>query len=344
MTSLKLTQFSHGAGCGCKIAPSVLEEILQKQVINQHAFPDLLVGMETRDDAAVMAIHDQTCLISTADFFMPVVDDAHNFGAIAAANALSDVYAMGGKPLMALALLGWPVEKIPAAVAADVLHGGRETCAKAGIPLAGGHSIDSPEPFFGLAVTGLIKKQNLKRNSTAKPGDAIYLTKPLGSGIIATAARRNLAAEGDLQEAIEWMKKLNHAGEQLGMMPHVSAMTDVTGFGLLGHLTEVCEGSNTSAELLYSKVPLFTNLKHYTARMVYPDNTMRNWQGYEKKVTGITAESLLTLCDPQTNGGLLVCVNENARAAFEAAMNDLNTPVWLIGRMINPGDHRIYIV
>ena len=330
---IRLTQFAHGAGCGCKIAPAVLEKILKESNVLLKDFPALIVGNDTRDDAAVYALNDETYLISTTDFFMPVVDDAYTFGAVAAANALSDVYAMGGRPLMALALLGWPVDKIPAEVAAQVLEGGRSICLKAGIPVAGGHSIDSPEPFFGLAVSGIVGKQSLKRNNTARAGDLIFITKPLGSGIITTAAKRNLADEADLDEAIKWMTQLNNVGEKLGGLSYVTAMTDVTGFGLLGHLLEICEGSHTSAEIFYDKVPLMSNLKNYTSRMIYPDNTMRNWQSFEKKVSGIGTESLLTLCDPQTNGGLLVCVEDDSADDFEFFLKKNVLTAFQVGRV-----------
>jgi len=343
MDPIKLTHYAHGAGCGCKIAPAVLEKILRPDSAAMPRFDALLIGYETRDDAAVMALDHHTCLISTTDFFMPIVDDAYDFGAIAAANALSDVYAMGGKPIMALAILGWPVNKLPETLAARVLDGARHTCRLAGIPLAGGHSIDSPEPFFGLAATGIVKPEHLKRNNTALPGNALYLTKPLGSGIITTAARREQATDADLQEALTWMKQLNHIGEQLGRLPYITAMTDVTGFGLLGHLAEMCEGSHTSAQVVYNQVPLFTNLTNYTARMIYPDNTMRNWQSYNQKVSGITAESLLTLCDPQTNGGLLVCVQEDACPEFERFMQHQGMPAYRIGRITEPSETLIAI-
>lgn len=316
MNTIKLTQFSHGAGCGCKIAPAVLEKILHSD-LPPAVFPHLLVGTETKDDAAVYELTDGTCIISTTDFFMPIVDDPLTFGSIASANALSDVYAMGGKPLLALAILGWPVEKLPLEAAQAVLKGSRTSCEKAGIPLAGGHSIDSREPIFGLAVTGTVKKQNLKRNNTAKPGDLLYLTKPLGIGIITTAQKRGLALAEDVEEAVHIMTQLNTLGEKMGALEAVTAMTDVTGFGLLGHLLEVCEGSGVSAEIDYTKIPFIKNLSYYTAKMIYPDNTMRNWQSYQGKVNGIGSESLLTLCDPQTSGGLLACVQKEYKADFE---------------------------
>jgi selenide,water dikinase len=316
MDEIKLTKYSHGAGCGCKIAPAVLDKILHSTRPKPN-FPALLVGNESRDDAAVYELADGNCIISTTDFFMPIVDDAFTFGSIAAVNAISDVYAMGGKPIMALAILGWPVEKLSTDLAQRVLDGSREICAKAGIPLAGGHSIDSPEPIFGLAVTGTVEKRNLKKNNTAKTGDVLYLTKPLGVGIVSTAQKRGLAESDDVAEAVRIMTQLNSIGAEFGKLEYVNAMTDVTGFGLLGHLLEVCEGSGLSAEVQYSKVPLIKNLGFYLSKMIYPDNTMRNWQSYDKKVTGIGAESLLTLCDPQTSGGLLVCVDEDYITQFE---------------------------
>jgi selenide,water dikinase len=329
---IRLTHYSHGAGCGCKIAPASLEKILQANETAPY-FPHLLVGNETKDDAAVHELSDEVCLISTTDFFMPIVDDPFTFGAIASANALSDVYAMGGSPLLALAILGWPIEKLPLEAAQQVLHGSRAVCKDAGIPLAGGHSIDSQEPLFGLAVTGTVKKQHLKRNNTAQPGDLLYLTKPLGTGIITTAQKRGLALDEDVEEAVRVMNQLNRLGEKLGRLDYVTAMTDVTGFGLLGHLLEVCEGSGLAAELNYASIPLIKNLDYYTTKMIYPDNTMRNWQSYEKKVRGIGTESLLTLCDPQTSGGLLVCVAEQHAAAFETCLQQSGYSAARIGRL-----------
>jgi selenide, water dikinase len=342
MEEIKLTQYSHGAGCGCKISPAVLEQILGSAVIEK--FPGLIVGNESKDDAAVFELNGSNCIISTTDFFMPIVDDAFTFGQIASANALSDVYAMGGKPMMALAILGWPVDKIPVELAKKVLDGARDICKQAGIPLAGGHSIDSPEPIFGLAVTGTVKKQNIKRNNTARAGCLLYLTKPIGVGIITTAQKRGLALQEDVDEAVSIMTSLNSFGCALGELDYVKAMTDVTGFGLLGHLIEVCEGSNLSAEIEYAKVPLVKNLAYYTSKMIYPDNTMRNWQSYEKKVTGIGAESLLTLCDPQTSGGLLVCVDSDRRKDFEDLLESRKLYALSIGRLINKQEHAVKII
>ena len=262
MDSIKLTQYSHGAGCGCKISPAVLDKILHSDSVKVQ-FSNLLVGNESKDDAAVFDLGDGTCVISTTDFFMPIVDDPFTFGEIASVNAISDVYAMGGSPMMAIAILGWPIGKISEEVAQKVLEGSRSVCAKAGIPLAGGHSIDSPEPIFGLAVTGMVRKENLKKNSTARPGDLLYLTKPIGVGMITTALKRGLALSEDFDEAVRVMSQLNDIGKELGKLDYVSALTDVTGFGLLGHLIEVCEGSDVSAEIVYTKIPLLKNISYY---------------------------------------------------------------------------------
>jgi selenide,water dikinase len=245
---IKLTQFSHGAGCGCKISPKLLDSILksdQKLVDN----PLLLVGNESKDDAAVFDLGNGEAIISTTDFFMPIVDDAFEFGRIASANAISDVYAMGGEPLMAIGILGWPINVIEPAVAQQVLEGARSICAEAGIPLAGGHSIDSPEPIFGLAVTGKVKIENLKKNNTAEVGCKLYLTKKIGVGILTTAQKKGILKEDHLKIAPLQMAMLNKFGAKLGKLPEVKSMTDVTGFGLLGHLCEMCEGSNVSAEI-----------------------------------------------------------------------------------------------
>jgi selenide,water dikinase len=342
MESVKLTQYSHGAGCGCKISPTVLDEILKTDFAKQ-SFPALLVGNETKDDAAVYDPGDGNCIISTTDFFMPIVDDAFTFGSIASVNAISDVYAMGGKPLMALAILGWPIGKLSPELAQQVLDGARAVSQKAGIPLAGGHSIDSPEPIFGLAVTGTVRKEHLKKNNTATEDCLLYLTKPLGVGIITTAQKRGLAEAHDVDEAVKWMTELNTLGYEFGKLEYVKALTDITGFGLLGHLLEVCEGSGLSAEIEYSKIPLLKNLDSYISKFIYPDNTMRNWQGYEKKVSGIGAESLLTLCDPQTSGGLLVCVEEKFAPEFEAITASKGHLVKPIGRMTNKKEWTILV-
>lgn len=310
-----LTQFSRGAGCGCKIAPKVLDEILKSE-FTFSGNNKLLVGNSSKDDAAVYDLGNGTALISTTDFFMPIVDDAFDFGRIASANAISDVYAMGGKPLLAVAILGWPVEKLPAELAQKVLDGSRTICEEAGIPLAGGHSIDSAEPIFGLAVSGLVDIKNLKKNNTAKAGDLLFLTKPLGVGILSTAQKRGLIKEEHVAVMINQMTQLNSIGALLGRIEGVTAMTDVTGFGLLGHLIEMAEGCNCSAEINYSVLPVAEGVREYLAQRIVPDATYRNWNsysaktGFEKGVNVMEAFNLLP--DPQTNGGLLFAVDENA--------------------------------
>ena len=316
LDSIRLTQYSHGAGCGCKISPKSLDEILKSDIF----IPDdknLLVGNSSKDDAAVYDLGNGMALISTTDFFMPIVDDAFDFGRIAAANAISDVYAMGGKPLLAIAVLGWPVEKLPVELAQKVIEGGRTICKEAGIPLAGGHSIDSPEPMFGLAVTGIVNKENLKKNNTAQKGDLIFLTKPLGVGILSTAQKRGLLGEEYLQVMIGQMTALNKIGEALGKIKEVTAMTDVTGFGLLGHLIEMAEGSKLSAEISYNKIAVVNGVKDFITQRIFPDATTRNWNSFYEKVRfekGVNVMEAFTLLpDPQTNGGLLFSVKEKAK-------------------------------
>jgi selenide,water dikinase len=334
--SIRLTQFAHGAGCGCKVSPAVLREIIGDA--HSTPFPGLLVGNDTADDAAVMDLGNGRAIISTTDFFMPIVDDAHSFGAIASANAISDIYAMGGRPLMAIAILGWPVDKLPAAVAAEVLNGARAICAEAQIPLAGGHTIDSPEPIFGLAVTGEVEVQHLKRNSTARAGHLIYLTKPLGAGIITTAAKRAQADAPDVQQAVAQMCRLNSVGYPLGHLQGVSAMTDVTGFGLLGHLIEMCEGAGISARIRSANVPLLPGLDTYIDRFIYPDMTMRNFQAYGHKVSTLNARQLFTLCDPQTSGGLLVAVHPDSVHDFMGFCRIDEVEPTLIGEFVERGE------
>ena len=321
LAEIRLTQYSHGAGCGCKIAPSVLDKILHSS-LPQPNYDNLLVGNGSRDDAAVYRLPGQAgqCVISTTDFFMPIVDDAFDFGRIASANAISDVYAMGGRPLLAIAVLGWPIDKLPPEIAALVTEGARAICAEAGIPLAGGHSIDSPEPIFGLAVTGLVSEQNLKRNDTATAGCRLYLTKPLGVGILTTAQKREILRPEDADIAPAHMRKLNKIGAELGEISGVKAMTDVTGFGLLGHLAEVCEGSNLQAVIDYRRVPRILEADRYLQQGAVPGGTVRNFQSYGHKIAALTDEQKYYLCDPQTSGGLLVCVEPGAGEAAARAI------------------------
>jgi selenide, water dikinase len=334
MEQIRLTQFSHGAGCGCKISPAILDQILHSESPKGN-FPLLLVGNESKDDAAVYDLGDGTCIVSTTDFFMPIVDDPFTFGAIASVNAISDIYAMGGEPLMAIAILGWPINKIPAEVAQGVLEGSRDVCKKAGIPLAGGHSIDCPEPVFGLAVTGKLKKENLKRNDTAKADSVLYLTKQLGIGIVTTAQKKGIVKDEHLKKATDTMLTLNSAGAAFGKLPYVSAMTDVTGFGLLGHLIEMCEGSGLSAEIELNKVPRFSFLDEYIQQKSMPGGTTRNWDSYGKKVSAITDEQKAILADPQTSGGLLVAVDRDKTSEFESFSKTLGLDLKPFGRLVD---------
>jgi selenide,water dikinase len=317
--TIKLTQYSHGAGCGCKISPAILDKILHSPV-TAPADPRLLVGNDKRDDAAVLDLGNGTALISTTDFFMPIVDDAYDFGRIASANAISDVYAMGGRPVMAIAILGWPIDKLAPEVAQKVLEGSRAVCAEAGITLAGGHSIDCPEPVFGLAVSGLVHIPQLRQNSTAISGCRLYLTKALGVGILSTAQKKGVLLPEDAAIALKSMVTLNKLGEVFGQMESVRAMTDVTGFGLLGHLSEMCEGSGLSAVIEFDKVPVIASLSYYLDQKCFPGGTQRNWNSYGHKVGLLSDEQKYILADPQTSGGLLVAVAEESAADFEKAL------------------------
>lgn len=341
--NVKLTQYSHGAGCGCKISPAVLDTILHSDFPKQK-FPSLLVGNESKDDAAVYDIGDGTCIISTTDFFMPIVDDPFTFGAIASVNAISDVYAMGGEPFMAIAILGWPINKVAPEVAKLVLEGSRKVCADAGIPLAGGHSIDCPEPVFGLAVSGKMKKENLKRNDTAKEGSLLYLTKKLGIGIVTTAQKKGIVREEHLKQAIDTMLTLNKPGAQFGKLNFISAMTDVTGFGLLGHLCEMCEGSGLSAEIEFSKVPRFDFLQEYLQQKSTPGGTQRNWDSYGYKISKISDEQRAILADPQTSGGLLVAVDADKKNEFESFASSLGLELQTFGKLIKKSDYVVNVL
>jgi selenide, water dikinase len=339
LNDIKLTQYSHGAGCGCKISPGVLETILQ----SNFTFPDhdkLIVGNHSRDDAAVYNLGNGHALISTTDFFMPVVDDPFDFGRIASANAISDVYAMGGKPILAIAILGWPVEKIPAALASKVLEGSRHICREAGIPLAGGHSIDSQEPIFGLSVNGLVAVDHIKKNNEAKKGDLLFLTKPLGVGILTTAEKKGILRDEHKGIAAKQMILLNKAGEALGKLKEVTALTDVTGFGLLGHLLEMAEGSGLSAELNFERIPLIIdNLRFYIDLQSLPGGTGRNWESYGSKIAfasnGDLAYQKAILADPQTSGGLLIAASASAGKKIKNVLEEYGLSVFSqpIGRI-----------
>jgi len=321
MNEIKLTQYSHGAGCGCKISPKVLGTMLQTSM-PASTDKNLLVGNDSRDDAAVYDLGDGSAVISTTDFFMPIVDDPFTFGKIAATNAISDVYAMGGTPLLAIAILGWPIDKLPPEVAQQVLEGGRAACAEAGIALAGGHSIDSPEPIFGLAVTGRVDIAKLKRNNTATKGCKLYLTKPLGVGIFTTAQKQGKLLPEHAHIAPDSMSQLNKIGQKLAGIKGITAMTDVTGFGLLGHLTEMCEGSQLSAKISYSHVPIFDEVDYYLQQKCVPGGTTRNWDSYGEKVKLAHESYRDILCDPQTSGGLLIAVQPDAVEELEHLLKE----------------------
>lgn len=344
-STYKLTQYSHGAGCGCKISPKILDSILKSAETKMH-FPQLIVGNEERDDAAVFDLGDGSAIISTTDFFMPIVDDAETFGSIASANAISDIYAMGGTPLLAIAILGWPINTLPPEVANAVIEGSRKTCALAGIPLAGGHSIDSPEPIFGLAVTGRVDLKNLKKNGGAVIGSKLYLTKPLGIGILSTAQKQDKLKPEHAMIGPTWMLKLNRIGAEFGKLDYVTAMTDVTGFGLLGHLTEMCEASNASAEIEYAKVPWIdqTILEDYLAQGCIPGGTNRNWDSYGHKIELQYDAQKNILADPQTSGGLLVAIHPDYISNFELFCKEHQLELTSFGSIIEKKEKTIYVV
>lgn len=343
MSEVKLTEYSHGAGCGCKIAPAVLETII-KTTRETRSYPQLLVGNSSNDDAAAYDLGNGTSVLSTTDFFMPIVDDPYTFGRIAATNSISDVYAMGGRPLMAISILGWPVDKLAPEVAQQVVEGGRSVCDVAGIPLAGGHSIDSPEPIFGLAVTGLVDNKHLKKNNSAQPGCEIFLTKPLGIGILTTAQKAKLIEPGHIDAAIDAMCTLNTIGAEISALEGVLALTDITGFALLGHLGEVCKGSNVSAEVWFERIPLLPNVRKYMALECIPGGTYRNFQSFGHTISEITEEQKMILCDPQTSGGLLAVVRPDAVPEFLAIAKKAGLDLSPIGRTVPVQEKLIKVI
>lgn len=344
--TIRLTQYSHGAGCGCKLAPAVLDKILANNEAGARAeFANLLVGNSSRDDAAAYDLGTGQVLLSTTDFFMPIVDDPFEFGRIASANAISDVYAMGGKPVLSLAILGWPVDKLAPEVAGRVIAGARSVCDEAGFALGGGHSIDSPEPIFGLSVNGLVEREHLKQNTGARPGDVLFLTKAIGVGILSTAQKKGLLREEDVGVAAASMMKLNSVGYELARIPGVNAMTDVTGFGLLGHLGEVSVGSGVAATVDPDTLVMLTDLDYYIERGSLPGGTRRNWESYGERVGPISDRDRTILCDPQTSGGLLVSVAPEGVDAvistLEAAgLGEFVTP---IGRITEKADDAPFV-
>lgn len=332
---IRLTQYSHGAGCGCKIAPDVLDRMLAGSLATggSDEFPALLVGNSSRDDAAAIDISDGRAILSTTDFFMPIVDDAFDFGRVAATNAISDIFAMGGRPLMAIAILGWPVNTLPAELAGRVIAGGRAVCQSLGIPLAGGHSIDAPEPIFGLAVTGEVKVAQLKRNDGARGGDQLFLTKPLGIGIHTTAEKRAALHPEHAGLATEIMCQANRIGAELAALPGVNAMTDVTGFALAGHLLELCTGAGLDADIHFSALPTLPGLREYVDAGCVPGGSDRNFQAFGDALSSVNEFQRVLVCDPQTSGGLLVSVAPESVAAVQACLRASGLPDQPIGTL-----------
>jgi len=339
---VRLTQYSHGAGCGCKISPAVLAEVLSK-VPPPIADPNLLVGYGARDDAAVYRIAEDLAVVSTTDFFMPIVDDPVDFGGIAAVNAISDIYAMGARPTLAIAILGWPLDKLSPSVAGEVLSGAREACSRAGIALAGGHSIDAPEPIFGLAVTGLVHPERIRSNDLARPGDELYLTKPLGVGILTTAQKKGVLAPEDAEVVRASMLALNDIGTELAGVDAVHAITDVTGFGLLGHLIELCEASGVHAEIELAGVPMIAGLDRYIDQGALPGGTERNFSSYGHKVSPLAESQKAVLCDPQTSGGLLVAVAPDGRDEFLRIARSRGLELATFGTLGAAGEFRVSV-
>lgn len=344
-TPIRLTQFSHGGGCGCKIAPAVLTEILSSTPLS--TFPaELLVGTESSDDAAVYRLNDHQALVATTDFFTPIVDDAFDFGRIAATNALSDVYAMGGRPIMALAIVGMPLDKLPAEVIRRILAGGESVCAQAGIPIAGGHSIDVLEPIYGLVALGLVHPQRVKRNSSARAGDSLVLGKPLGVGILSAALKKGILSREGYEAMLAHTTRLNTPGIALAEIDGVHALTDVTGFGLAGHLLEICRGSELAAELQFDRLPVIPEAAELVRAGVATGASGRNWAGYGRYVEFTSREEEWRnklLSDPQTSGGLLVacteaCEQEVLEAFYRAGFGEAA----VIGRLTE-GQARIRV-
>ncbi|WP_193016875.1 selenide, water dikinase SelD [Proteus sp. FME41] len=333
--AIRLTQYSHGAGCGCKISPKVLETILHSEQAKFYD-PQLLVGNETKDDAAVYDLGNGTGIISTTDFFMPIVDNPYDFGRIAATNAISDIFAMGGKPIMAIAILGWPINKLAPEIAREVIEGGRAACQEAGISLAGGHSIDAPEPIFGLAVTGVVPVSKVKKNSEAKAGCQLFLTKPLGIGVLTTAEKKGLLKSEHQGLATEIMCRMNKAGADFSDIEGVTAMTDVTGFGLLGHLSEICEGSGVQATIHFSQVPRLPEVESYIEQGCVPGGTGRNFESYGHLIGEITEMQRKLLCDPQTSGGLLLAVLPEAVEQVKEVAMRFDIELTSIGELTEP--------
>jgi selenide, water dikinase len=336
MSKVRLTDYSHGGGCGCKIAPSVLSQILSG-LPQMGMFPNLLVGLESSDDAAVYRLNDTQAIIATTDFFMPIVDDAFDFGRIAATNALSDIYAMGGQPILALAVVGMPIDKLPIQTIQQILAGGAAVCQLAGIPIAGGHSIDSPEPIYGLVALGIVHPDKVKRNNQAQPGDVLILSKPIGIGVLSAALKKGVLSEEGYQQMINISTQLNRTGIALANMQGVHALTDVTGFALLGHLLEICRGAQLHAQLEFKRIPFIETALQLAQQGYATGAAERNWSSYGDSVN-LPAEfgdwQRKLLCDPQTSGGLLVsCAPESVDAVLAAFHADAFSEAAVIGEM-----------
>ena len=335
---IRLTAFSHGGGCGCKIAPGVLAEIL-RNTARLPVPPELMVGIETADDAAVYRLNDSQALIATTDFFMPIVDDPFDFGRIAATNAISDVYAMGGTPIFALALVGMPIDKLPVETIGRILAGGESVCAAAGIPIAGGHTIDSVEPIYGLVVLGLVHPDQVKRNAGGQPGDLLILGKPLGVGVLSAALKKGQLDERGYAAMIAATTRLNTPGRSLATLSGVHALTDVTGFGLLGHTLELARGARLRARIQASTVPLLEGVRALATQGMVTGASGRNWAGYGAEVVlgeGLDAVDQALLTDPQTSGGLLVaCAPEVVSAVMEVFRRDGFEEAAVIGELVN---------
>ncbi len=343
---IRLTEFSHGGGCGCKIAPAVLSEILAATPIR--GLPkDLLVGTETADDAAVYRLNDSQALVATTDFFTPIVDDPFDFGRIAATNAISDVYAMGGRPIFALAIVGMPLEKLPVAVIQKILEGGESVCAAAGIPIAGGHSIDTLEPIYGLVALGLVHPQKVKRNSSAKSGDVLILGKPLGIGILSAALKKGKLSDAGYRAMLDWTTRLNTPGEALAELPGVHALTDVTGFGLAGHLLEILRGSKLAGEVQFDALPVIPEALDWVKQGIATGASERNWNGYGHEVAlpqGFADWKRKLISDPQTSGGLLVsCAADAVQAVLNEFRNRGFAEATVIGKL-DTGAARLRII
>ncbi len=340
MAEIKLTSFSKGSGCGCKIQPAVLETLLHglKWTGNNwdvDSTSRVVLGNSMNDDCSVFDLKNGEYLLQTVDFFTPMVNDARVFGLAAAANALSDIYAMGGRPIMANAVFGWPVDELPIELAREVLKGGKEMCDQLGVPLVGGHTIDSKEPIFGLSVTGLVLSAHLKTNSGARAGDYILISKPLGIGMLAAGHKRGLNSPEQDQALSSWLVKSNDFGQKIAHLSSVHAMTDVTGFGLIGHLLEVLKGSEISADIDAASIPTIEAARSLAQQFVLPDNAMRNWNAYEKQVELVASDAFPWLVDPQTNGGLLIFVDENGLDEVTKLAEESDCTLYKIGKAVD---------